>query len=209
MRAARVGPRSCTTASDTRLRSVPLPIEARRYAPAVRKPLALLITILLLAACSGGDDGGSSPSTAGGAGGDVTTTVGSDGGGSNGAGPVDCAAITAAMTEIGVPLQLLAQVRTPSTLAAIKEGTVGELDIDAFLAAIDVIHALDPFDSPLGDPKVSLDAYEEAGNAMKALLEADAPTQADIDAYNDTIGTIPEFLGLQIALSGGMDAANC
>lgn len=30
-----------------------------------------------------------------------------------------------------------------------------------------------------------------------------------IDAYNETIGTIPQFLGPQIALSGGMDAANC
>lgn len=176
----------------------------------MRKPLALLIAVFLLAACSGGDDSGSSPTLPGDGGGNATTDDGgSDDGGSDGSGQIDCDTVTAALSDIGVPVQLMAQVRDPATLAAIKEGTVGNLDIDAFLAAIDVLHALDSFDGPLGDPKESLDAFEEAGTEMKALLAADAPTQADIDAYNTTIGSAGDFLGLQVAIAGGLDAANC
>jgi hypothetical protein len=188
--------------------------ESQRYGLPVRKYLALLI-VLVLAACSG-DDSGSSAAGDGGSDGVTTTTAsssddggGSDGSGTDGSGDVDCDAIDEANAAFIVPVQLLAQVRDPVTFESVKSGTVGNLDIDAFLAAVDEMHALDDVETPLGDPKEALDVYEAAGDKMKELLDAGTVTQADIDELVDIVGPVSDFLGHQIAIAGALDTVGC
>lgn len=123
-------------------------------------------------------------------------------------GKVDCAALkTAAQELLGV--QLLAQLKTPDTIASIKSKSIGNLDPDKFLAAMHTLHALDPYKSALGDPKPAIDAYEKAATAAKVLFATDPMTQAAIDTYNQNVGTTTAFLGHQLAISGAMDAAGC
>ena len=106
-------------------------------------------------------------------------------------------------------VQLMAQIRDPESIASFKSGTIGNLDFDKFLAAMQTLHALDGHDGVLGDPKEAIDIYEKAATDAKALFEKDSPTQADIDAFNASIGTTGEFLGHQAAISGGLEEAGC
>jgi hypothetical protein len=125
----------------------------------------------------------------------------------SGNGSVDCAKVKAATAQL-IGLQFLAQLTTPETVASIK--SIGNLDIDALLSALGDLHALDSVSTPLGDAKASIDAYEKAAKAAKALFAMDPVTQAAIDAYNkDNVGTVADFLGKQIAISGALDAAGC
>jgi hypothetical protein len=123
-------------------------------------------------------------------------------------GNVDCATIRTAAQKL-LMVQLLAQLRTPDTIEQIKTKQIGGLDLDAFLAAMHDLHALDAYSSPLGDPKAAIDFYEKAGRAAQVLFATDPITQAAIDTYNQNVGTVAEFLGHQIAISGAVDAAGC
>ena len=62
-----------------------------------------------------------------------------------------CHSQTPASRLLGI--QLLAQLTTPETIASIRDQEIGNLDLDALLAALDELHALDSFASPLGDPE--------------------------------------------------------
>ncbi len=108
-----------------------------------------------------------------------------------------------------INVQFLAQLTTADTIAAVKAKQMGNLDLDKFLAAMHTLHALDSYSSLLGDPKAAIDFYETAGKAAQTLFAASPVTQADIDAYNQNVGTVGAFLGHQIAISGAMDAAGC
>jgi hypothetical protein len=123
-------------------------------------------------------------------------------------GKVDCVAIKAAAVEL-LGVQLLAQLKTPDTIASIKSKSIGNLDVDRFLAAMQTLHALDSYKSALGDPKPAIEAYEKAATAAKVLFATDPMTQAAIDTYNTNVGTTTEFLGHQTAIAGAMDAAGC
>ncbi len=167
----------------------------------MRKPLAIsTLFVLLLAACSGGVPGATSgpnpPSTAGPA---ATSKP---------AGNVDCAAIDTAAQQL-FAVQLLAQMTTPDTVDAIRDKDIGNLDIEAFLAGMGELHALDAYSSPLGDPKAAIEVYEKAGEAAKVLFATEPITQAAIDTYYENVGTVGEFLGNQVAISGAIDEAGC
>ena len=124
-----------------------------------------------------------------------------------GAGTIDCAKLTEAATQL-FALQLLAQMTTPENIESIK--SVGNLDLDKMLSAFADLHALDGVSSALGDAKASIDFYEKAAKAAKSLLAMDPVTQVAIDAYNkDNVGSVADFLGKQLAISGAMDAAGC
>ena len=142
--------------------------------------------------------------------GDKATTTAADGGsgGDSGGGDVDCAAIKKVQTQL-LSIQLLAQLKDPARIESIKTTGIGNLDLDEFLAAMKVLHQLDGQTSPLGDPKEAIDIYEQAATDAKALFEADPPAQADIDAYNESIGSTAEFLGHQVAIAGAVDEAGC
>jgi len=159
---------------------------------------ALLIS--LLAACSGGNGGASSDASSPPSDGQASTA--------GQPGTVDCATITTAAQEL-LSLQFLAQLRTVDTIEQIRTGQIGELDLDVFLAAMHDLHALDSHASPLGDPKAAIDFYETAGEAAQVLFATDPITQAAIDTYNENVGTVSEFLGHQIAISGAIDEAGC
>jgi hypothetical protein len=176
--------------------------------------LALCLTALVAGCSSGGSDA-SPPPGSNGAGGTTTTAAGdtsggatSDDGGTPNTSSVDCEAIKAAQQDL-LSIQLMAQIRDPESIATLKSGTLGNLDIDHFLASMKTLHQLDPYDGPLGNPKEAISAYEEAATDLKALLEADPVTQEAIDAYNAKIGSVGEFLGHQTAIAGGLDAAGC
>jgi hypothetical protein len=166
-----------------------------------RLALAALL-IALVTACGGGSTGtpaGANPSAA------PATAVASVPAGN---GKVDCTKIKAAASQL-LMIQFLAQLKTPDTIASIKAKQIGNLDLDVFLAAMHDLHALDSYSSVLGDPKAAIDFYETAGNAAKTLFAAAPLTQADIDTYNQNVGTVTAFLGHQLAISGAMDAAGC
>ena len=47
------------------------------------------------------------------------------------------------------------------------------------------------------------------GKAAQTLFATDPITQAAIDTYNQNVGTVAEFLGHQVAISGAIGAAGC
>ena len=169
----------------------------------MHKRLALsALMLVVLAACGGGAPGSTSnanpPAATGG--GAATTKPGA---------AVDCAAIKTAAQEL-LAIQFLAQMKSPDAVESIKNKTIGNLDLDKFLAAMKTLHALDSFAGPLGDPKAALDFYEKAGTAALALFATDPITQAAIDTFNtENVGTVSDFLGHQIAIAGAMDEAGC
>ncbi len=158
------------------------------------------LVIALLAACSGGSGSGAPP---------TPSPVASDAQASSGqVGTLDCTAINTAAQQL-LMLQFLAQLKTPDTIQSIKTQQIGGLDLDKFLAAMHELHALDSHASPLGDPKPAIDFYETAAMAAKVLFATDPMTQAAIDTYNQNVGTVTEFLGHQIAISGAISDAGC
>ncbi len=160
--------------------------------------IAGLSLVVLLAACGGAAPGQTSKPNG-------ATPAATPGG----HGAVDCAAMTTAATQL-VAVQLLAQLTTPATVESIRSKQIGNLDLDAFLSAMGTLHALDAHASPLGDPKASIEHYEKAAEAAKDLFAMEPVTQAAIDAFNkDNVGTVGDFLGKQIAISGAMGEAGC
>ncbi len=125
-------------------------------------------------------------------------------------GSVDCAKVKAALADLIVPLQLMAQIHDPATADSFKAGSIGpKLDPDKILADLHDLHALDGVSSPLGDPKSAIDAYEGAGQALKTLFATSPTTQAAVDTYNQQVGDLTAFLMHQSAISGAMDQAHC
>ena len=160
------------------------------------------LLVVLLAACGGSATG--APASANPTAAAATSAASAPAGN----GKVDCAKIKTASAQL-LMIQFLAQLKTPDTIASIKAKQIGNLDLDVFLAAMHDLHALDSYSSVLGDPKAAIDFYETAGKAAKTLFAADPLTQADIDTYNQNVGTVTAFLGHQLAISGAMDAAGC
>ena len=163
----------------------------------IRRAIPALL-IAILAACSNGPASNSNGAATGSQGSTASAPAGN----------VDCAAINTAAQQL-LAIQFLAQLKTPDVIESIKSHAIGNLDLDEFLAAMQVLHALDSFSSPLGDPKAAIDLYEKAGQAAKVLFATDPMTQAAIDTYNQNVGTVSDFLGHQIAISGAIDAAGC
>jgi hypothetical protein len=164
-----------------------------RTKPALQALVAVLLA-LVVGACGGGGPAATGKSP---------TATQKPGNGTS----VDCAKLTTAASQL-VGIQLLAQLTTPETIESIK--SFGNLDIDKLLAALAELHALDSVSTPLGDAKASIDFYQKAAKAAKTLLAMEPVTQAAIDAYNkDNVGTVGDFLGKQIAISGAMGEAGC
>lgn len=122
-------------------------------------------------------------------------------------GSVDCAKLKTAAAQL-LGIQLLAQLTSPESIATIK--SLGNLDLDKMLSALGDLHALDSVSTPLGNAKASIEVYEKAAKAAKTLFAMDPVTQAATDAYNkDNVGTIGDFLGKQMAISGALGEAGC
>lgn len=121
---------------------------------------------------------------------------------------VDCAAIKTAAQQL-ISIQLLAQLNSADSIASIKDKAIGNLDLDAFIAALQTLHALDAYPSVLGDPKAAIDFYIKAAKAAKVLFATEPVTQAAIDTYMKNVGTVSEFLGHQAAISGALGEAGC
>ena len=160
--------------------------------------VAPVLLLVLLAGCGGASPGGTSKPGA--TGGPAAT--------GKPAGKVDCDAIKTAAAQL-LAVQILAQLKTPDTIESIKNKQVGNLDVDAFLAGMHTLHALDAYPTTLGDPKAAIDFYEKAGKAALVLFATAPMTQAAIDTYNLNVGTVGDFLGHQAAISGAIGEAGC
>lgn len=160
--------------------------------------VAPLLLIVLLAACDGAGPGATTKSgeTA------ATATTAKPGA------KVDCAAITTAAQQL-IAVQFLAQLNSPDAIASIKSKEIGNLDLDAFIAGMQTLHALDAYPTVLGDPKPAIDFYIKAATAAKVLFAAEPVTQAAIDTYMQNVGTIGDFIGHQAAISGAIGQAGC
>jgi hypothetical protein len=163
----------------------------------MKTKVALTITFAFVLVACGGAGGPQSTAK-----GQPTATQKAGNGGS-----VDCTKLkTAAGYLIGI--QLLAQLTTPENVESVK--SMNSLDINGLITALGDLHALDSVSSPFGNAKASIDAYEKAAKAAKALFEMRPVTQAAIDAYNKgNVGTVADFLGKQVAISGAMGEAGC
>lgn len=156
-----------------------------------------ILMMAILAGCGGSNPGVTSQPTSG------QASTGQP------PGQVDCAALEEAGKQL-VGIQLMAQLTTPETVASIRDKQIGNLDLDAMLAALAVLHALDGYSSPLGDPKAAIDYYEKAALAAKELFATEPITQAAIDAFNtENVGTVGAFLGRQAAIAGALSEAGC
>jgi hypothetical protein len=180
-----------------------------------RHAAALILGLaILLAACgagssdAGSDGGGDKPTTTAASAGGGSDSGDDSGSSSVGGGDVDCAAVTEAAQQL-LSVQLLAQLDSPESIQPIKDKEIGALDLAKFQAAMETLHQLDGSSGPLGDPKEAIDTYQAAATKAQALFDADPPTQADIDAYNQSIGEPGEFLGHQAAISGALAEAGC
>lgn len=173
-----------------------------------RLVLAALCLALLGAACGGDDDGSD-------AAGDATTTTASDGdgddGGDGGSGDIDCPEVREALEQLGLDVQVMAQLRTQAQYDLITRGTI-QLDADVTLAAIEVARALEVIEveGTLGTVEESLDLYEEAALLAKANLAVDDPFA---DAQGEELAALTAdlgaFLGAQAPVSAAFDAAGC
>ena len=167
--------------------------------------LPVVLLVLLVAGCGSASDGptnGPQGASSQAASGQPPTSAPA------GNGKVDCATIKVAAQQL-LMVQFLAQLRDADGIEAIKTKQIGNLDLDAFLAGMHELHALDSTVSPLGDAKAAIDYYEKAGAAAKVLFATEPMTQAAIDTYNQNVGTVADFLGHQMAISGAMSAAGC
>jgi glucose/arabinose dehydrogenase len=125
-------------------------------------------------------------------------------------GSVDCTKVKAALADLIVPIQLMAQIHDPSAVDSFEKGTIGpKLDPDKILADLADLHALDSVSTPLGDPKAAISAYEDTANALKTLFATSPATQAAVDTYNQHVGEMTTFLMHQSAISAAMDEAHC
>lgn len=173
-----------------------------------RLVLVVLCLALLGAACSGGDGDDDAAD-------DAPTTTASDAGGDDGgdgpAGDVDCPEVREALEQLGLDVQVMAQLRTQAQYDLIARGTI-QLDADATLAAIEVARALEVIEveGTLGTVEESLDLYEEAALFAKANLAVDDPFAdaqgEELAALTADLGT---FLGAQAPVNAALDAAGC
>jgi hypothetical protein len=93
------------------------------------------LLIVLLAACGSSSGATSSP-------GRPATPTPAASTAPAGNGKVDCTALKAAAPQL-LMLQLLAQLTTMDNVESIRTKQIGNLDVDAFLAAMHDLHALD------------------------------------------------------------------
>jgi len=136
------------------------------------------------AAAAGGDS--SSPAPAGGA--------------------VDCSALTKDdLAKFLVYTQILAQIRTPDTLTAIKEKSITDYTPESFAAILAKLQVLAGHPAAgMGDPGAALDFYAKANDSVKALLDSASVTQAQLDAYQAQVGGVSSILGKQVAINAAI-----
>ena len=164
----------------------------------MKKHLVALVAVFVLAGCGGGGAVATSNSNNG------QPTSKPAGGGT----AVDCAAMTTAAQQL-LGIQLLAQMTTPELVESIKKNQIGALDPDKMLAALATLHALDGVTSQFGDVKSAIEVYEKSATAAKVLFAKSNVTQADVDEFYKTVGSLNDFLGHQVAISGAMSEAGC
>ena len=177
---------------------------------AMRSTLLSFALVAVLAAACGSAGGASTSNPSSAAASSAASQAAASTAAGGGTGKVNCSSLKDAGAQLIIGAQVLAQLRTPETVQGVKDKTIGgDFDPDKFIAAMQQLHALDSVNSPLGDQKAAIDAYIKAAQAAKTLLAKSTVTQTDIDAYLTNVGSITDFLGKQMAISGAMSTAGC
>ena len=125
-------------------------------------------------------------------------------------GTVDCSALTKDdLAKFLVYTQVLAQIRTPDTLAAIKAKSMTDYTPESLAAILDKLQVLAGHPAPgMGDPGAAVDFYVEANDSVKAMLDSATVTQAQLDAYQAQVGGVASILGKQVAINAAI-GTNC
>ena len=125
-------------------------------------------------------------------------------------GTVDCSALTKDdLAKFLVYTQVLAQIRTPDTLAAIKAKSMTDYTPESLAAILDKLQVLAGHPAPgMGDPGAAVDFYVEANDSVKAMLDSASVTQAQLDAYQAQVGGVASILGKQVAINAAI-GTNC
>jgi ABC-type glycerol-3-phosphate transport system substrate-binding protein len=176
---------------------------------------AVAVLALLTTACGGSDDGDAASDGA-------DTTVAADGGDDGGddsggddggGGDIDCATILAAAEGLGLPLQILAQLRTTAQYDLVKDGTLVFVPAET-LDDIEAMRPLQDVDIPAGVTSTTveeaLDLYEEATTLAQQNLAVDDPfTEAQGEELVALTQDTGAFLGGQAAIAFALDEAGC
>lgn len=101
------------------------------------------------------------------------------------------------------------ELDSPENITAARAKLLGDLDLDAFYRAMVTLHRLDGSDGPLGDPSAAIDVYEEAAVNARPLFEVANPNQADINAYQASLGDPGAFLSNQSPIAAALSDAGC
>jgi hypothetical protein len=169
---------------------------------------------LVLASCGGGSTEGSSsganasPTTASTANSRSTTEADAESEGGIRLDPSACAELNEAAAQLDLAPVFL-QLDSPEDVAAARAKLLGDLDLDVFYRAMVTLHQLDGFDGPLGDPSSAIDVYEEAAVKALPLFEVANPNQADINAYQASLGDPGAFLSYQSPIAAALSDAGC
>ena len=125
-------------------------------------------------------------------------------------GTVDCSALTKDdLAKFLVYTQVLAQIRTPDTLAAIKAKSMTDYTPESLAAILDKLQVLAGHPAPgMGDPGAAVDFYVKANDSVKAMLDSATVTQAQLDAYQAQVGGVASILGKQVAINAAI-GTNC
>ena len=121
-------------------------------------------------------------------------------------GAVDCSAITKDdLAKFLVYTQILAQIRTPDTVAAIKSKSITDYTPESFAAILAKLQVLAGHPAAgMGDPGAALDFYAKANDSAKALLDSASVTQAQLDAYQAQVGGVASILSKQVAINAAI-----
>jgi len=119
---------------------------------------------------------------------------------------VDCSGITKDdLAKYLVYTQVLAQVRTADTVAALKAKQFSDYTPEAMSAILAKLAVLAGHPATgFGDPAESLAYFTKANSLVAAMIAADAPTQAQLDEYKTALGGTAAAIGKQLPVNASI-----
>jgi hypothetical protein len=121
-------------------------------------------------------------------------------------GSVDCSGITKDdLAKYLVYTQLLAQVKSADTVASLKAKQFSDYTPEAMSAILAKLGVLAGHPAAgFGDPADSLAYFTKANDALAAMIAADAPTKAQLDAYTAALGGTATAIGKQLPVNAAI-----
>lgn len=121
-------------------------------------------------------------------------------------GDLDCSGITKDVTaKFIVFTQVLAGAGSKDAVDGLRSGQLTSYTpdgMDEVLAKLEVLrgHPATGF----GDPGASIDYFTQVNKLMRAMIEADSVSQAQIDAYTAATGSPAQVIGKQLPINAAL-----